>query len=308
MGLIRWILPIIVITLSLALPAAVAAKGHEDEIVAGGEFVVGEEDVLDDDLLVIGGTVEIRPGGRVAGDVTQIGGTLTIHGSVDGDIRQVGGTLVLEDGAAILGDVITNGGTLVHSEQAEVAGEVGPGGSSKPVRMSGEGPWGIGRTIGDGFWSLFKIFSMAALAVVVGMLWPRQLAVAGETIAGNPVLAGGAGLLTVGVVVPLVFIAAVTLVLIPLSLAGLAALGAAGVFGWIALSFEVGRRIGEAAGQDWAPGLAAGAGAILLGIIFTGVAQIPCVGWAVQAAVGLIGLGAVVLTRFGTRIDPGLLG
>ncbi|HUF38980.1 MAG TPA: hypothetical protein VMN57_10685 [Anaerolineales bacterium] len=51
----------------------------------------------------------------------------------------------------------------------------------------------------------------------------------------NPVLAGGAGLLTVGVVVLVLVVSALTLILIPASLAGSAALAAV-VLGWIALS------------------------------------------------------------------------
>jgi hypothetical protein len=31
---------------------------------------------------------------------------------------------------------------------------------------------------------------------------------------------------------------------------------------------------------------------------------VPCVGWMAPAAVGLVGLGAVLLTRFGGRVYP----
>ena len=305
MGLINRLLPVFIAILLLARPTPVhAAAEADDEVVFGGEYVVGEEDVLDGDLIVIGGEVDIREGGRVDGSVIMIGGTVTIDGEVDGDVRQLGGTLELEDDARIDGDIVTNGGSLIRADGSRVSGEVRTEDGDEKPQADSRGPWGIGRFILDGFWNLLMLGAMAGLSVLVGILWPGQLAVMGEGVTKNPVLAGGVGLLTVGVVVPVLVVSVLTLILIPVSLAGFATLGAAGALGWIALSYETGRRIGELAGQDWAPGLAAGVGALLVGIVFIGIERIPCVGWAMQAAIGMVGLGAVMLTRFGTREYP----
>jgi hypothetical protein len=237
-GLIRRFLPILLalaLALALALPSTAHASGAGDEVVFGEELVVGADDVLDDDLLVIGGTVEIQSG--------------------NGD---------------------------------------------DPPPDAHDGYRGIVRVIVDTYVNLFTLLAMAGLALVAGVLWPRQLAVIESSITGNPVMSGAVGLLTIGVVVPVFIIAALTLILIPVSLAGLVVLGAAGAFGWIALSLAVGRRIGEAVKRDLSPGIAAGIGALLLGLIFIGIERVPCVGWVMQAAIGLVGLGAVVMTRFGT--------
>jgi hypothetical protein len=298
-GLIRRFLPIL-LALALALPSTAHASGAGDEVVFGEELVVGADDVLDDDLLVIGGTVEIQSGGRVDGKVTLINGTVTIDGEVGGDVRQFGGTLDLNDGAQIAGDLISTGGKLIQSEAAEIEGEIRTGNGDDPPPDAHDGYRGIVRVIVDTYVNLFTLLAMAGLALVAGVLWPRQLAVIESSITGNPVMSGAVGLLTIGVVVPVFIIAALTLILIPVSLAGLVVLGAAAAFGWIALSLAVGRRIGEAVKRDLSPGIAAGIGALLLGLIFIGIERVPCVGWVMQAAIGLVGLGAVVMTRFGT--------
>jgi hypothetical protein len=50
--------------------------------------------------------------------------------------------------------------------------------------------------------------------------------------------------------------------------------------------------------------VSAGAGTFLLGIGVGIVNLIPCVGWLAPFIVGLIGLGAAVITIFGTRPVP----
>ena len=49
------------------------------------------------------------------------------------------------------------------------------------------------------------------------------------------------------------------------------------------------------------PVISAGLGTLLLGIVVGTVQHVPCVGWIAPVLVGLIGLGAAVITLFGTR-------
>ncbi len=204
--------------------------------------------------------------------------------------------------ASGVGDEVP-GDTLFWSVEAAIEGEIRIESGDDPPPDGHDGHRGIVRSIVDIYTNLFTLIAMAGLALVAGVLWPRQLSVIESSITGNPVMSGAVGLLTIGVVVPVFIVAALTLILIPVSLAGLVVLGAGGAFGWIALSLSVGRQIGEAAKRNWSPGIAAGVGALLLGLIFIGIERIPCVGWVMQAAIGLVGLGAVVTTRFGTMPD-----
>jgi hypothetical protein len=246
----------------------------------------------------------VLDGGRVDGDIIIIGGAVTIEGTVAGDIRQLNGRLELSDTARIDGDVIVNGGAIVRADGAAVDGVVRTSDGEGQIRFDGWEPGSFRRSPLNGLWDLFMLAAAAALAALASLLWPRQIEVIGRTITAAPVMAGGVGLLTIGVVVPVLVVAAFTLILIPVSLAAAAVLGAAGVLGWIALSAQTGRKIGEIAGRDWPPALAAGAGALLLGLVFAGLNRIPCLGWSMQAAIWMVGLGAVVMTRVGTQSDP----
>jgi hypothetical protein len=218
------------------------------------------------------------------------------HAGGAGDEAAIGGELV-----AGMDDVPDRGLRVIGGTV-----ETRSGSEDDPPPDAHDGHRGIFRVMVDIYAKLFTLLAMAGLALVAGVLWPRQLAVIESSITGNPVMSGAVGLLTIGVVVPVLIVAALTLILIPVSLAGLALLGAAGAFGWIALSLAVGRQIGQTVKRDWSPGIATGAGALLLGLIFIGIESVPCVGWVLQAAIGLVGLGAVVMTRFGTLPDPDL--
>jgi len=70
------------------------------------------------------------------------------------------------------------------------------------------------------------------------------------------------------------------------------------VLGWLALGTEIGIRIGQMFKGDWPLPLAAGLGVFILNL----VANIPCFGGLISSLVALAGLGAVFLTRFGTRL------
>ena len=64
---------------------------------------------------------------------------------------------------------------------------------------------------------------------------------------------------------------------------------------------EVGDRFTKAIHRTWEPVLSTGLGTFLLGIGIGSVNLIPCVGWLAPLIVGLMGLGAAVITMFGTR-------
>ena len=47
-----------------------------------------------------------------------------------------------------------------------------------------------------------------------------------------------------------------------------------------------------------------GFGTFLVMLVGGAIAEIPCVGWVAPAVLGLLGLGAVAVTWFGTRLAP----
>jgi hypothetical protein len=148
---------------------------------------------------------------------------------------------------------------------------------------------------------LVRTVMWALLAMLVMMFFaPRAERVARAALS-QPLMTGGLGLLTL-VVVPLVLVVlAVTILLLPVSLVGALLLAVAWAFGMISLGLELGKRFAGIFHQDWHPALAAGLGTFLLMLTLDGTAaMIGCVGWPLRLVVGALGLGAALLTGFGT--------
>jgi hypothetical protein len=126
-----------------------------------------------------------------------------------------------------------------------------------------------------------------------------------QTLVVQPGQSALVGLLTLVVAIPILFILTITIILSPVSFFGLLALVVASIFGWISLGLETGNRLARAFRQEWAPAVAAGLGTFLLTFVAFSLEYIfswLCIGWIFPTAVGLVGLGAVVLSQFGRRV------
>lgn len=122
-----------------------------------------------------------------------------------------------------------------------------------------------------------------------------------NTIANQPFVAGGFGLLTIVIAPIAIVILAITILLIPVAIIVAFLIPLAWLFGTIALGQEVGERFTKAINQTWAPVLATGFGTFIL-VLLTGlIGIIPCIGWLASALINLLALGGAVMTWFGTR-------
>jgi len=302
---------LLTLLLALALPATALAKGQpEDKIVFGGTYTLGSGETLAGNLIIFGGTATLEEASRVQGEVVTFGGSLEANGEITGNVVGVGGLIELGETAVVEQNVLTLGSTLDRAGGAIVRGEVSsgftgpfqfdfPGGTSIPQTQVRVNPFV------SLMWFLLRTLLWAAVAVVLVLFLPRQIETIGRAAVGQPLIAGGLGLLTV-VIAPLVLLLLlITLLLSPLALLGFLLLAIAWGFGLVALGLELGKRLAEMAKGDWAPALSAGLGTLLLILVLNGLkAIIPCVGWLFPAAAGMVGLGAVMLTRFGTEIYP----
>jgi len=308
-----------VLLLALAVPTVAFAGGQLDgRVILGGDFTLASGETLDGDLVVLGGNARTEQSSLISGSVFIAGGNLQIDGTVNGDISVLGGNVDLMSHAVVKGNVSSVGGNVNRAEGAQVMGEIVTGeGLNIPftIQPSPGVPGGIevpfagGRIWADTFrplaglgWSIFQSLMLAALAVLVVMFAPHATERVSQAIVDQPIIAGGLGILT-GIVFPaLLVLLAVTICLIPFSLLGAIVLVVAGVFGWIAVGLEVGKRIGTMFSWQLHPAGAAGLGTLIVGLLADGIGFIPCVGWLAPALVSAIGLGGVVLTQFGTRV------
>lgn len=308
------VLTAVVAILALAFPLTAMAAGPEDtKIILGSNYTLSSGDVLDSDLLIMGGNADLEESSVVQGSVFVLGGNISIAGEVEGDLGVLGGNVDLMGTAVIGGDVVTLGGNIDRVAGSVIEGEITPNFGidiDSPLpnipsninfpdlptfsfpRIS---PWI------SVLWGVFRVFVMAALALLVVMFWPAPTRRIADAAIRQPLAAGGLGLLTAIAGPVLLVILLITLLLSPLSVIGFVLLVAAVAFGWIGLGFEVGRRIGVAMKWELQEPAAAGLGTLLLSLVAAGIGFIPCVGWLLVVFVGSLGLGAVMLTRFGSQ-------
>jgi hypothetical protein len=293
-----------------ALGAAPGASALSDQFVIGESYTLKSGDTLNGNLWVLGGNATIESGAQVNGNILLAGGNLHLFGNVDGNISATGGLVEIGSSAVVHGNVNVAGAFLDRSNSAVISGSV----TNEP-----KSPFQFTPPTGDRIpniqirlaplWNaigfFFRTFLMAALAILVAMFWPKQTHRTAKAAVSQPLITGGLGLLT-AVITPLVaLVMAVTILLIPVVFLGLILLGIMIAFGWISIGMEVGRRLEQAFKTEWALPVTAGLGTFLLTLVIGGVGQlVPCVGWLAPTAVGVMGLGAVLLTRFGSQDYP----
>ena len=320
------LVPVVVLVVALALPgAAYAGEAEQGQVVFGGTFTLESGEVLDGDLLIFGGSVELEQSSSVNGDVLLFGGNAEINGEITGSLALLGGNADLGPTAVIAGDVAALGGNVDRAEGAIVGGDLvssdgvfvpfsfefpnlpelgrfpdfGDSARVRPFQSSSIGPFFSPVT--SVLWFVLQSLLVAALAILVVLFWPNPAERAGDAAVSQPIVSGGLGCLTFIVVPMLIVLLAITICGLPLSFLLAVALVVAVVFGWIAIGVEVGRRMAEAFNWELHPAASAGIGTLAVSFVVGGIGQIPCIGWLAPLLVGSAGLGAVILTRFGSR-------
>ncbi|MCC7353831.1 MAG: polymer-forming cytoskeletal protein [Anaerolineae bacterium] len=306
-----------IVLVALALPGSVlAADLQQGKVVFGDNYILRGGETLHGDLTLFGGNAELEPGSLVDGNVLMFGGNLIVNGDVSGDVTALGGNLSLGSSAVVRGTVQSFGGNLEHSPGARTEGGVRErDGLEFPFRW--EPPFGdpfrfwsaprstLASLVQSWVWFLFRTILLAVLAAVVVMIWPKQAARVAQTVVEEPLTTGAVGLVAL-IIIPILLVAlAITICLIPISVIGGILLAVAAAFGRIALGLEVGNRLGHTLKQEWQPPADAFIGTFVLFFVVDGIGLIPCIGWIAPLAVGALGLGGVILTRFGTRAYVG---
>ncbi len=295
-----------------------------DQTVSGGSFTLEADETLQGDLNIIGGTAETRAGSRIEGGVNVAGGTVEIAGTVTGDVNVVGGTVHLLKGAVVEGKLITLGGTVkkdigavTHQGTTQFNGPLpdldrifGSGTSEgSPAANGGRWPnfrinsdidW-FDRWNGNIFVELSGIILATLLAIMVISLIPKNIARTISTARsqlGMATAVGGLGYIAVTMAMLLM---AITLCLIPGAIL-LALAWCVGVFvGWTCVAKMLGEWFMRGFGkQDWTVvgQTAVGAGVLAL------LGSLGVLGVLIGFLASSWGLGALILTRFGTQPYP----
>ncbi len=330
MKIIVKLVPVLLLLLALfflvPLQPAGASNGHLDgQVIFGQTFTLKSGDTMDGNLLVFGGSATIERDATVNGSVVLFGGILTVDGEVNGDVAVTGGQVFLGSSGHVTGNLTTVAATLYRTDGSKVDGQVyntattsyANGGSNPPVVTPPVVPVPkfpslnhlFTVQIPDMFQSFWNALAQSVFLALLAMLLMLFLAPHADRIAhsimAQPLTAGGLGLLTIIVAPFAIVLTAITIILIPVSVIIIFALIVAGVFGWIAIGYEIGQRFTKAIHQTWHPAFSAGLGVFALTLVakaLTGIPVLNCLGWLVPFVLILAALGAVIMTRFGVQM------
>jgi cytoskeletal protein CcmA (bactofilin family) len=305
------ILSVLVITLLVTVP--VFAQTYEpqtgttyqgDKLIIADTFRMEEGDILNGNLVVIGSTVSIAKTAQVNGDIVIVGGTLTAQGTITGNMVIIGGAVTLEDSAVVNGDIVSTGATLKQSPLAQVSGSIT---EQTPAEWSFGDQTNLGFPFKTSSQYLTKFLTaclealgLAVLAVIVGLFLPDQTKRVSDTIVREPLVTGGVGLLTVFCAPIAMILISITIILIPITILAAIVLALAVLYGWIAVGNEIGERIGRLFHVEWPVPVASGIGVLLISLVVGTMNLLPCLGWIVGFIIIILGLGAVVSSRFGS--------
>jgi hypothetical protein len=227
----------------------------------------------------------------------------------------MGGIVELQDEARVIGDLTVLGSSFEQSSSAYVSGDII---TEENIPFEFDIPSNVGLFEGEfpvfpmrgipfisASWFFFQVLIWSGLAILIALFIQDQAEVVNRAAFGQPIMSIVVGLGLI-VIAPLVILALlVTIILSPVSLLGIFALIAAWIVGLVSLSIEVGRKLAQAMDQSWPVPIMAGLGMFILSLFFNGFQQIvPCFGFLPKFILGLWVIGAVVLTRFGTREYP----
>lgn len=189
----------------------ICAPATATEMVsADHQYNLGEGEVLEDDLLVAGGTIMID--GDVSGDLIAAGGNIEVAGRVDDDAWIAGGSLIIggeigDDLRAAGGDIrlrgsvadnaMIAGGTITSSSNSDVGGDLDVAGGSVEIAghvgsdlSCGGGSVVIGGTV-DGNATIYaddiRILQSARIQGDLEYTSDKEIEIPAGTVLGNVV-------------------------------------------------------------------------------------------------------------------------
>ena len=319
------ILAIILLVMTVPTGVALAAPSF-DTVVEAGE-------VINNDVTVFGEDLQVEEGATVNGNVVVFNGDAQVAGEVNGDIVLFNGDLEATGTAVIHGECVLMNGTLTDETESglscssideldnffstigSIAEDRGFDSVAPAQDVHVERPSRDRSFFGDVAEAAINSLVLGALAFAAASLLPNHLRQVQTAVQRKPVASGAVGLLTavaVPSIIALLSIISAILLIVCIGILGFGvvialAIGfaAALIFGWIGVGSLAGQWLADPLKlKNRSLPMTAAVGTMLmtlgLGLLD---AFLPLFG-LVSGILFAIGLGAVMLTQFGTRPYP----
>ncbi len=276
-----------------------------NQLFIGKSFKLDAGKIIKGDILGIGTDLTLKPGSLVEGNILLIGSSLEAGGIVKGDLNLFAGNSHLIKSAILDGSINHFFHHVVIDQDAQVSGEINafsfPGFPTEQIS-------GLISTAAEWFspnrwflWDFSRTLIIGVLTLLAVMLLKKPTLRVHTQIQTQPVISWGAGIFAALTIPIVTLILIITICLLPIGFLLLIAFALAYLFGWLAVGIVIGKLIQRWLRVQWSDEVQAFLGSLLFGLITSIIGWIPCIGWIFNFMVGCIGLGAVIITRFGTQ-------
>src|SRR2546422_6082955 len=258
--------------------------GNRDMVrVFRGDITVQQGQIVQGDVVCVGGSIELEPGSVVQGDAVAVGGGITVSQ----------GALVMGQAVAVLGSVdVERGGQGMGEHVQGGIGKLFPG-SRHRGRLPGLRPFGLLPPL-----ALFELLFLIGLGVL--RMWPERVRNVGFAMFENPVRSFTVGFLCWLLLLPLVVLLGISIVGIPLIPLLPVIIFLSIVMGLSSFALRIGEALPAGPGQRFVPPAALGMGMVVLLLL----AFVPWLGISILALLQFFALGASVSSRFGRALPP----
>jgi hypothetical protein len=257
--------------------------------VLGQTLVVNKGKVVCGDFTLFGSTLDVK--GQVQGNILAFDSNIHIAGTVSGNINLYGGSATLQNNSHLRGNINLFGGNQRLEAGAHLDGEIDN--RSQHVSL-----WLPGINAGFAF-PFWQIMVWVVLGLALTSLLPEHVMFVRTTVASKMRRSLLLGLLSL-LLAPAILIVLIALI-IPIPLAMIIAIGL--IAAWALGTIAIGWLVGEYIMRVIAPRHNTRLAQVSVGLtVLILVGSIPYIGWIVSASAGILGLGAVFLSRFGTRL------
>lgn len=324
---------------SAATAVAQVAQVEDSKSAVGEDLHIGKREVIQGDATVTDGDMTVD--GEVHGNVVVVQGHAYINGKVTGDVSVMGGNATLAAGSSVSGNVLVlAGGKVEREDGATVGGEISTVDIPLLPVNAATGPGSSPDTSGNVAHSDVEsavfgtVGRIATLVLVLGLgvlllvfvlgfvlVAPTRVQVASATLEAVPGPSIAVGLIVAFLIWPafgfvsmILTLTIVGIVLVPVL--GIV-IGLALLFGLANISLLLGQRVYESVRQESQRPLQPpqrvmlesllGLGVVLAATLFPTLllpGWISGLLWGLVYLAACIGVGAGVMSRFGTLVPP----
>ncbi len=283
---------------------ASSEDAYPSQFLNGDVYILKDGEKIEGNISGVGTTLVIEEGAAVVGDISLLASNLEVNGKVEGDINLFAGTSAFYENALITGSINQIFNQLETEPGAVIKGEI----NTYVFPTSGESNFGKGLVnimewLKPGFWfglQVGRLLILVLFSVLAVYLFKDPTFRVEQAIRKNPAVSWGAGIITLFFVPLIALVFIVTICLSPVGFIFVLAILIGSLWGWAALGGIVGDKFSQWLKIDSSDVGATALGTTIIGIIISLISLIPCVGFVINLTISAIGLGGVLLSRFGT--------